>query len=95
MTTPPPLKLSQPDVQAFIEDAPTPSRTSRTPPSSAVADPAAPKRGHVLQASGRVVRRLVVNVEPDIGAELERRRAESGASLSRIAGDVLRAALGL
>lgn len=92
MPTPPPLKLSQPDVAAFIEGAPTPTRA---PPSSAPPEAPGPSRGHVVQASGRVVRRLVVNVPPDIGAELDRRREASGASLSRLAGDLLRAALKL
>lgn len=90
MAKPPALQLSSPDVESFIGDAPTPKPSSRT-----TDPPAAPKRGHVLQASGRVVRRLVVNIDPELGAELDRRREQTGAPLSRIAGDALRAGLGL
>ena len=87
MPTPPPLQLSPPDAQAFIDDAPTPASRA---PSSAATQPTGPRRGHVLQASGKLVRRLVVNVPPNIGAELDRRSPASGASLSRVTADLLR-----
>jgi len=89
MPTPKPLNLSQPDVAAFIHKAPV----SATPLETTANNE--PKRGHVVQASGRVVRRLVVNIDPELGTELERRRTETGASLSRIANDLLRTAAGL
>ena len=88
MPKPPALQLHSPDVAAFVEGAPTPS-------SAPEASPTLPERGHVLQASGRVVRRLVTNIDPAVGVELERRRAATGASLSRIVNDLLRAALGV
>ena len=88
MPTPKPLNLSRPDVAAFIHKAPVSAPSETTANNE-------PKRGHVVQASGRVVRRLVVNIDPELGAELERRRAETGASLSRIANDLLRTAAGL
>jgi hypothetical protein len=83
------LNLSQPDVAAFIKKAPV----ATSPSAPASEEP--PKRGHVIQASGRVVRRLVVNIDPELGAELERLRNDTGASLSRIANDLLRSAVGL
>lgn len=85
---PPVLTLSSPDVASFVADAP-----AVPPKARAESKPGVPKRGEVLQASGRIVRRLVVHVETDLGDQLDTLSEETGASLSRITGDAIRRGL--
>lgn len=89
--TRPALSLSTPD--DFIKAAPATKSAVPRPSQMPRAEPSTPQRGHVIQASGRIVRRLVVNVPVEIGVELEKRSELTGASLSRITTDLLRTAL--
>lgn len=95
-----PVPSPSADIAVVPPSAPEPSSAAKVQhvpaPREAVFESGpAVARGCVVQASGKVKRRLVVHVPVEIGVELERRSEATGASLSRITSDLLRGVLGL
>ncbi len=68
--------------------APRASAPRKTQPAPVMVEP--PKRGHAIQASGKVVRRITLSLPPDVGQVLAHFCVESGRTQSDVVAEALR-----